>query len=201
MMRSERRLGRTHHNGADTAESRCLILTEIKKEPRSPSPEGNVVREVEGPGPTTLPDKQFTTTDEASCKSVSSINSRPVLACHLCPYTTKSRASLNTHVHSHTAKKQSQCSPSPSSFASSSDLVRHMMVHTGGEEFTCSVCYATFPTKQELGDHTVGHMGGGPYQCPVCLWSFTLKRFLMTHLRTHRPVQTPKHDTTPGKGE
>ncbi|XP_040900364.1 zinc finger protein 236 [Toxotes jaculatrix] len=119
--------------------------------------------------------------------SPSTMGSRRVLYCQLCPRVFFYLSDLERHAITHSQKKPHVCQQCGKAFKRSSHLQRHKHIHTGQRNFVCPICAKRFREAGELQRHQRVHTGEKPYQCQLCHTRFAERNTLRRHTKRKHP--------------
>ncbi|XP_041844866.1 transcription factor Sp1 [Melanotaenia boesemani] len=119
--------------------------------------------------------------------SPSTLGSRRVLCCQLCPRIFFYLSDLERHAITHSQKKPHVCQQCGKAFKRSSHLQRHKHIHTGQRNFVCPICAKRFREAGELQRHQRVHTGEKPYQCQLCHTRFAERNTLRRHTKRKHP--------------
>ncbi|KAM9723362.1 uncharacterized protein ACNS7B_018788 isoform 1-T5 [Menidia menidia] len=120
-------------------------------------------------------------------ESPSTLGSRRVLCCQLCPRIFFYLSDLERHAITHSQKKPHVCQQCGKAFKRSSHLQRHKHIHTGQRNFVCPICAKRFREAGELQRHQRVHTGEKPYQCQLCHTRFAERNTLRRHTKRKHP--------------
>ncbi|XP_044739024.1 zinc finger protein 883-like [Chrysoperla carnea] len=105
--------------------------------------------------------------------------------CNYCAKSFCSKASLETHINTHTGAKPYKCVTCGRAFAQHAALNTHQRVHTGEKPYKCEICGREFAFKVPFKYHALVHTGEKPHECSICGRRFALNGNLTVHMRTH----------------
>ncbi|XP_061572986.1 uncharacterized protein LOC133433760 isoform X2 [Cololabis saira] len=120
-------------------------------------------------------------------ESPTTLGSRRVLCCQLCPRIFFYLSDLERHAITHSQKKPHVCQQCGKAFKRSSHLQRHKHIHTGQRNFVCPICAKRFREAGELQRHQRVHTGEKPYQCQLCHTRFAERNTLRRHTKRKHP--------------
>ncbi|XP_055842701.1 zinc finger protein 208-like [Episyrphus balteatus] len=119
--------------------------------------------------------------------------------CKLCPFSTSSHSSWQTHRYRHEnpTQKKYLCSFCPKTFTNPKSLKVHEDYLHGDKEWAakCEKCHKKFMNKQKLEYHILSvHSNGRNYHCPDCPKTFKNSFQLKSHqkLHTDRTIECPE---------
>ena len=108
------------------------------------------------------------------------------LQCEECGRRFNSPTSLDNHVNSvHRGVRPFQCDMCEKRFAQKATLRTHMRTHTGEKPYQCKVCKRKFADLSTKRKHERVHDGLKPYSCDVCGKSFSQSGNMLRHRESH----------------
>lgn len=105
--------------------------------------------------------------------------------CEICTKKFATKASLVSHITTHTGECQFECKHCKKCFKSNAGLYIHEQTHTGVKIFSCEHCDTSFRWKTHLSRHMKRHSAEKSHVCSVCGRGFTVRCDLLRHMRTH----------------
>lgn len=136
------------------------------------------------------PAKDATSRKSAKAKKKSKRAGDVPLQCQLCPYTTRYKEHLTSHMNTHREDRAYMCSDCGQTFKWSHSLKRHQRKHRMELPHRCPLCPKAFPRKDHLDNHfrnihEADRADRREFRCPECGDSFKNKKTLAGHAKTH----------------
>ncbi|ELU12691.1 hypothetical protein CAPTEDRAFT_226185 [Capitella teleta] len=110
--------------------------------------------------------------------------------CPQCPYKSRGRPAILTHLKIHIGKKNHKCSICSKAFLHKHKLTSHMRIHENLRNIKCTLCPRAFNETNDLTKHIRQvHVGLRLYECESCGKKFKDSSQLRSHILTHDLVK------------
>ncbi|KAJ0170379.1 hypothetical protein K1T71_014307 [Dendrolimus kikuchii] len=107
------------------------------------------------------------------------------LVCEICGKQCLRKYEFDMHMLTHSEYRPYECKICNSTFKTKSGLQVHYSLHKKIKPYTCKVCGKQFRLRSQVNKHQVVHTDTYPYNCEVCGKGFNFKNRLQVHQRQH----------------